>query len=73
MAEIVVELCPETGLCSLVKAGGAKTDLMPDEVAALRGAASDLAKARAIVAEVDASFGAALGDDELRAILLKVG
>ena len=73
METMAVELCPETGLCSIVKASGTKTDLMPDEVKALRDAGSDLAKVRDVVASADAAFGAALSDDELRKIARSMG
>lgn len=67
-----VELCPETGLCSIVRAGGSKTDLMPDEVMAVRACAGDLAKVREVVAGADDAFGASLTDEELRQIARSV-
>ena len=53
MDKVDVELCPETGICSIVRAGGTKTDLMPDEVQALRESGNDLAKIREVVAGAD--------------------
>ncbi|MEI6150631.1 MAG: hypothetical protein WCS01_16155, partial [bacterium] len=73
MQKLQVELCPESGLCSIVRGGGTKTDLMPDEVSALREAGNDLAKVRAVVAGVDDGFGAALTEDELRQLARSVG
>ena len=35
MSDLNIQLCPETGICSLIKADGKKVDLMPDEVAAV--------------------------------------
>lgn len=68
MRTVQVEVCPETGLCSIVRAGGTKTDLMPDEVRALRDAGGDLVKIREVVAGADGEFGAALTEEELRQI-----
>ena len=65
MSKVVVELCPETGICSLVKENGAKADLMPDEVAALRDAGNAPDKIKDIVAGSDAAFAAGLSDQEL--------
>lgn len=73
MEKMAVELCPETGLCSLVRASGSKADLLPDEVQALRDAGGDLAKIRDVVSTADAAFGSALTDDELREIVRNVG
>lgn len=73
MHKMAVEVCPETGLCSIVRASGAKTDLMPDELVALREAGADLTKVREVVAGADAAFGAALSDEELRQIARSVG
>ena len=72
MNQITVELCPETGICSLVKADGSKTDLMPDEVDALRDAGQDASKLRAVVAGSDAGFAAALDEAELKQIAARV-
>ena len=68
MNKLQVEVCPETGMCSIVRENAGKADLMPDEVAALRDAGDDLAKIRAIVAAGDAGFAASLTDQELRRI-----
>ena len=58
-AKIVVEVCPETGICSIVKGSGQKVDLMPDELAQLR-AAGGAAQAKAVLAEIDPAFAGAL-------------
>ena len=55
-----VQLCPETGICSIVKADGRKIDLMPDEVSALRDAAGDQDAIRSALAEVDPDFAGGL-------------
>ena len=73
MSELKVELCPETGICSIIRESAGKADLMPDEVIALREAANDPARIRAILAESDSGFAAALSDQELRRIAADVG
>ena len=72
MSELNVELCPETGMCSIVRADGSKADLMPNEVQALREAKGVPAALRAVVAEGDASFAATLSDQELRDIVTRL-
>ncbi len=71
MSKMTIELCPETGICTLLKEGAGKVDLVPDEVAGLR-AAADAEAARALLAEVDDGFAGKLevADlDEIRARL----
>jgi len=65
MSNLNVQLCPETGICSIVKADGRKIDLMPDEVGALRDAAGDKDAIRKALAEVDSSFAEGLEPGEL--------
>ena len=65
MNKLNIELCPETGICSIRKADGTKTDLMPDEVAELRGAGGDAKAVQNVVAEADEKFAAALTAEEL--------
>lgn len=60
-----VQLCPETGICSIVKADGRKIDLMPDEVSALRDAAGDQDAIRSALAEVDPDFAGGLEPGEI--------
>lgn len=72
MGKLTVELCPETGICSIVKANGTKIDLMPDEATELQQAGSPAAL-RAVLADVDAKFAAQLDDDELRQLAKSPG
>ncbi len=68
MSKLNVQLCPETGICSLVKEDGSKVDLMPGEVMEVRsasGKASDIQKA---IAEVDPGFAQGLSADDLAQI-----
>jgi hypothetical protein len=69
MSEMNIELCPETGICSLVKGGTDKADLMPFEVDDLKAAANDPAKAREIIKNASSAFEEKLTDEELAKIL----
>ena len=72
MDKMDVELCPETGICSIVRASGTKADLMPDEVRALREAGNDLAKIKQVIAGADDTFAGELTETELRQIAVSV-
>jgi hypothetical protein len=65
MTAINIELCPETGICSLMKSDTNKVDLMPFEVDDIRNASGDATKIREIVAEADQLFAAKLSDEEV--------
>jgi len=67
MAGLTIELCPETGMGSLL-ARGSKIDLMPDEVEAVRAAGADANGIRQVLAEVDEAFAAALDGADLAQI-----
>lgn len=64
MNKLNIELCAETGICSVFKADGTKVDLMPDEVAAVRAADGDLTALKKAVSEADEKFAAALTSGE---------
>ena len=66
MGKLNIELCPETGICSIVKSDGTKVDLMPDEVDTLRAAAAQPETARQTIADVDAVFAKTLQPEELK-------
>ena len=72
MSKLTIELCPETGVCSIIKSNGEKVDLMPDEVGEIRDAAGDFEKVRAVVSEADESFAGALTGDELSEVTGKI-
>ena len=69
MSDVNVEMCPETGICSLVKGGTDKADLMPFEVDELKAAAGDPAKAKEIIKNASSAFAENLSDEELAKIL----
>ena len=66
--DLQIELCPETGICSIVRADNTKVDLMPDEVAAIAAAADLPDEVRAIVSGLDEAFAARLNASELAQI-----
>lgn len=68
MSELNIELCPETGICSIIKADGKKIDLMPDEVGELRDASGNPDGIRQALAEVDDAFADGLDPDEIAQI-----
>ena len=68
MSKVNVQLCPETGICSIVKIDGTKIDLMPDEVATLRNAAGNQDAIRNALAAVDSDFAAGLAATEIEQV-----
>lgn len=73
MAKLQIELCPETGICSLVREDGTKTDLMPDEVKQIAAAATDPGAITAVIAAVDTDFAGKLSAAEIGQISAKLG
>lgn len=67
MGKLNVQLCPETGICSIVKEDGSKVDLMPGEVVGVREAVGRTEIQKAI-AEVDPDFAKDLNAEELAQI-----
>ena len=63
-----VELCPETGICSIVRPDSTKVDLMPDEVEAIRSAKDGVEAIRRVIGDCDGDFAAKLGTSELALI-----
>ncbi len=56
MSDLNIQLCPETGICSIIKADGAKIDLMPDEVGQIRDASGKADAIKHAIAQIDSSF-----------------
>jgi hypothetical protein len=73
MDDLKIEVCPETGICSIVRSGTDKMDLMPNEVAAIRDAGAEANDIRAVLAEANASFAESLSEAELQNIAGSVG
>lgn len=74
MEKLVVEMCPEMGICSLVKGGGTdKTDLMPFEVEELKKLSpNDIEKIKAVIAQGNESFAKNLTADDIKKILAQI-
>jgi len=66
MSKLNIELCPETGICSIIKSDGQKVDLMPDELGEVRNAAGRTDAIQQAISEVDDGFAAALTAEELQ-------
>ena len=66
MDKLSIQMCPETGICSIFKKDGTKVDLMPDEVKNLRAALGNGAAARRVLAEADPDFAKSMAPDELK-------
>ena len=71
-ALLQIERCPETGICSIVRADNTKVDLMPDEVEAITAAAGQTEAVRAIVGGSDEAFAAKLSPAELAQIVKRL-
>lgn len=65
MGNLNIELCPETGICSIMKGDGTKIDLMPGEVGDLRKVVSDPEAVKRALEEVDPAFAKSLDAKEL--------
>ena len=72
MDKLTIELCPETGICSIIKDNGNKVDLMPDEVEAIRDAAGNADQIRAVLANCDATFATSLDPRDLNQVFTEV-
>ena len=65
MSKLHIEMCPETGICSILKPDGAKIDLMPDEATAVQDASGKPEEIKKLLAEVDPNFADSLDKDDL--------
>ena len=72
MSALNIELCPETGICSIIKEGGKKVDLMPDEVAEICEASGNPDSIRQAIAEADDGFADGLDPEELAQIAARL-
>lgn len=60
-----VELCSETGICSILKEDGKKVDLIQQEVDQIVGASGDEGKIKQVIAGIDSSFAENLSSNEI--------
>lgn len=68
MSTLTIEICPETGIGSILRDNGNKVDLMPAEMKQLRQASGHPERQRAVLAEIDEQFAAGLTPAELKQI-----
>ena len=68
MSEINVQLCPETGICSIIRGDGTKVDLMPDEVSEIRDASDNPDAIRQVLSAIDSIFAENLTSEELKQV-----
>ena len=61
-------MCPETGICSIIKEDGKKVDLMPDEVGQLKESSGNPEAIRQALSQVDSGFTEGLGAEEIEQI-----
>ncbi len=72
MAAIKVELCSETGICSIIKDGAYKVDLISPEVDGIRAANGDADAIKAVIGECDSVFASTLNAEEIEGIVNKL-
>jgi hypothetical protein len=72
MSDLRIEVCSETGICSIIRDGSNKVDLMPFEVDEIRNAGADADTVRKVVGECDYDFATALDDEAIEAIKNKL-
>jgi len=65
MSDLNIQLCPETGICSIIKQGGNKIDLIPDEVSQVRAASGKPDAIRQALAQIDPDFAEGLDSEEI--------
>ncbi len=72
MDKLNVSVCSETGMCSIIRSGTEKVDLLPTEVEALRAAQGDASEIRKIISECDSSFADKLAASDIDEIAKSV-
>lgn len=65
MGKLNIQLCPETGICSVIKEDGKKVDMIAGEVDQLRKASGNHEEIKAVLGQVDNAFSNELSAEEL--------
>jgi len=65
MSDLNIQLCPETGICSIIKKDGNKIDLVSDEVSQIRDASGNPDTIRQTLAQIDSGFAEGLDSEEI--------
>ena len=72
MGSIRVEVCSETGICSIIKDSACKVDLLSFEADEIRAAKGDAEVIRKVVAECDSVFAGELDGTDIEDIAAKL-
>jgi len=73
MSDLNIQLCPETGICSIIKSDGKKIDLIPSEVNQVRDASGNPDAIKQAVAQIDADFAERLDSEEIDQVSNELG
>ncbi len=65
MSDLNIQLCPETGICSIIKKDGNKIDLVSEEVSQIRDASGNPDTIRQTLAQIDSGFAERLDSGEI--------
>lgn len=72
MSDLNIQLCPETGICSIIKGDGTKIDLISNEVDQLRDASGQSVSIKQTLADIDPGFAERLNAEEIDQISKKL-
>ena len=73
MNDLNIQLCPETGICSIIKKDGKKIDLMPFEVDQVKNAAGNPETIKDVLNEIDPDFVNELDSEEIGQVSKELG
>jgi len=73
MNDLNIQLCPETGICSIIKKDGKKIDLMPFEVDQVKNAAGNPDAIKNVLNEIDPNFVNELDSEEIGQVSKELG
>ncbi len=65
MSDLNIQMCPETGICSIIKQDGDKIDIISNEVNQVREASGDPDAIRQVLSQIDPAFAAGLDAEEI--------
>lgn len=68
MSEMNIHKCPETGMCTILKADGKKVDLTPAEVSAVQLSFGDHDAIVKVLSNIDPSFADAVSADDVTSV-----
>ncbi len=68
MSDLNIQVCPETGICSIIKEDGKKVDLMPDEVSSQRDASGNPDSIKEALGKVDSDFAQGLDSEQINQV-----